>query len=116
ASAAQAYGGTWKATWTHDSGPSGSSQIGVQSGASARTGSASLDLADGSFGPGSKATSGPESGSLDVVAYEKPPYTIPTSLLGTVTLTGPGSGFVQVVTTSIPSQPNVTSFTAKGVL
>lgn len=114
--AAQGYNGNWKATWNHDSGASGSAEVGVQIDASARKGSLSLDLADGFFGPGSAATSGSVSGSLDVVAYEKPPYTIPTSVLGTVTLTGPGSLFVQIETTSIPSQPNVTSFTAKGVL
>src|SRR6266496_3424587 len=83
---------------------------------SGRTGSISLDLSDGFFGEGSAATNGTISGSLDVIAYEKPPYTIPTPVLGSVTLTGPGYGYVQIATTSIPSQPNVASFAAKGFL
>jgi hypothetical protein len=114
--AEQGYAGTWKATWKDSRGGSGSAQVTAQIDPAGRTGSVSLDLSDGLFGQGSVGTKGTVWGSLDVVAYEKPPYTIPTPVLGTVTLTGPGYGYVQIATTSIPGQPDVASFIAKGFL
>jgi hypothetical protein len=74
--AEQGYRGTWKATWKRSSGASGAAQVDVQIDPAGRTGTVSLEHSAGFFGQGSAATNGSVSGSLDVVAYEKPSWCV----------------------------------------
>jgi hypothetical protein len=54
--------------------------------------------------------------NLDDYAYEMLPYTIQTPLLGEVTLTGMGYGYVQIASKGVTGYPNIASFQSKGYL
>lgn len=112
---ATGYNGSWKGTWAAN-GASGTIDVMVQIDAKARTATGSLNVSDGFFGPGSAPASYSVDVNLDDYAYEMPPYTIQTPLLGAVTLTGMGYGFVQITSKGVTGYPNIASFQSKGYL
>src|SRR5262249_6383000 len=114
-SAAQGYNGSWKGTWKAN-GATGTVEVTANIDAKARTATGSFQASEGFFGPGTAPASYSVDVNLDDYAYEMPPYTIQTPLLGEVTLIGQGYGFVQIASKGVTGYPNIASSQSKGYL
>jgi hypothetical protein len=112
---ATGYNGSWKGTWQAN-GASGTIGVTVKIDAKTRKATGSIDLSEGFFGPGTAPATYSVDVNLDDYAYEMPPYTIQTPLLGEVTLTGMGYGYVQIASKGVTGYPNIASFQSKGYL
>ncbi len=108
------FNGTYRATWMASDGAKGTVTVVASIDPSKRTAHGTLSIGPGFFGSGSAAAAETVDLELDDFAYEKPPYSVTSSILGPLTVTGMGSLFVQLDSTSVPGHPEIRSLSIKG--
>ena len=110
------FNGTYRASWKASDGTNGTATAVASIDPSKRSAHGTLSLGPNVLGSGAKAATETIDLDLNDFAYEKPPYSVTSSIFGPMTVTGMGSLFVQLESTSVPGHPEIRSFSVKGVL